>query len=225
MLWYFWYASPYFEVSGGLKIVLLLLTVNFVLGPVATFAVFDKKKSVQVLKNDILILLVLQVSALIYGISVAAVARPVALVFAKDRFSLITANQVRLTELRRLKNHQMNLPWADGPMLLSIRSSVGQEALDSVELASHGFDLPSRPSYWESYAPVARDAFQRARPLITLVDHYKLDAKLFEAKFLKEDARLQNTAFLPLETKVGDWIILLGTDGAIAGFAPFNGFF
>lgn len=225
MVWHYWYPSPYFEISGGLRIVLLLIAVNFMLGPIAMFAVFDVKKSPQVLKNDVLILLMLQSSAFIYGVSVAADARPVALVFAKDRFSLITANQVRLTELRRLKNHQMNLPWTHGPMLLSIRTSVGQEVLDSVELASNGFDLPARPSYWESYTPVASDAFQRARPLSALVDHYKLDPKLFEARFLKEDAKSQNMAFLPLETKGGDWIILLGADGAIAGFAPFNGFF
>jgi len=52
------------------------------LGPLLTLAVFDPKK--KELKRDLSIILLIQLSALFYGIYTVSVARPAYIVFAVD---------------------------------------------------------------------------------------------------------------------------------------------
>lgn len=225
MLWYFWYPDQYFEIAGADRIVFVLLLVNLVLGPVTMLVVSFAKKTVEALKKDLLVLLLLQVCAVIYGVSVAADARPVALVFAKDRFSLVAANEVRLTELRRLKGYQINLPWLGGPHLLSIRTSLSHEVLDAISLAAGGFDLPTRPSYWQDYQSIRNEMFGKGLPLSSLLERNGLSVDQFEKQFLKESSRIEDIRFFPLESKSGEWVVLIDGEGSIVGFAPFSGFF
>jgi len=60
----------------------LVLIVDVCLGPLLTLAVFDPKK--KELKRDLSIILLIQLSALFYGIYTVSVARPAYIVFAVD---------------------------------------------------------------------------------------------------------------------------------------------
>src|SRR5687767_6716802 len=76
-----WYPYPYRELSGGQALFLIVVTVDLILGPLVTLAVFNRKKPWTELRRDLAIVALLQLGALGYGFWAVAVARPVHLVF------------------------------------------------------------------------------------------------------------------------------------------------
>src|SRR4051812_10341267 len=82
-----WYPQPYFTAAGGLTLLLLLVGVDVFIGPMLTVVVFDPQK--KRLKLDLIIIVVLQLAALVYGAWVMFSARPVYVAFAGDRFELV----------------------------------------------------------------------------------------------------------------------------------------
>ena len=80
-----WYPQPYFRLAGGPGLMLTLIGVDVVMGPVLTLVVFDpRKKSIRI---DLTVIVLLQLAAFAYGLSVIAQARPAYVVFSGDRFT------------------------------------------------------------------------------------------------------------------------------------------
>jgi len=99
-----WYPFPFFSTDGGTQGMRLIFFVDLVLGPALTFIVYKAgKKS---LKFDLSSIAVLQTLALGFGVWAIYHERPVAIVFADDRFHPIPYYQVieagiGLTELKK----------------------------------------------------------------------------------------------------------------------------
>ena len=66
-----WYPYPYREISGGRELFLLVITVDVILGPLITLAVFNRKKPRSELRRDLAIVALLQLGALGYGSAAA----------------------------------------------------------------------------------------------------------------------------------------------------------
>lgn len=218
-----WYPSIYRDVAGGWNLLFLLLIVDICLGPLVTFIAFNSKKSAAVLRRDLLLIAILQTAALIYGFSVLAEARPVALVFSVDRFTLVSANNVRQEELPHAVLNFQRLSWS-GPWVLATRPSTDTEIFESVILATQGFDLAQRPKYWEPFSKQQQQAYLRGKPLLELLNQFSLSTSDFCKNYLTLPCIVDNVRFLPLETRIGSWVVLLGPAGKVLGFAPFDGF-
>ena len=218
-----WYPAAYRNVAGGWSLFSLLLGIHMCLGPLVTFLVLDARKSPAILKRDLLLVALLQAAALIYGISVAVEARPVALVFSVDRFTLVSANNVRQEELPHAASEFQRLSWS-GPRLLATRLSAGTETFDAVLLASQGYDLAQRPMYWEPLSKQQQQAYLRGRPLSELLSRFSLSAPEFCKAYLLPPCAINEVRFLPLEARAGSWVVLLDAAGKVLGFAPFDGF-
>ena len=80
----------------------MLLAIDVILGPVLGFIVFKEGK--KTLKMDLAIIIVLQLSALSYGLFSIYQGRPVWLVFQNDHFDLVRLNDVVVDK----KAHKMN---------------------------------------------------------------------------------------------------------------------
>ena len=87
-----WYPNPLHKAAGVTHIFLLLLLVDVIVGPVVTLIVFNRAKPE--LRRDLVIVLLLQLSALAYGMYTVFVPRPAYLVFAADRFDVVYANDL-----------------------------------------------------------------------------------------------------------------------------------
>jgi hypothetical protein len=59
-----WYPYPYREISGGRELFVLLVSVDVVMGPLITFAVFNRGKPVSELKRDLAIVVLMQLGSL-----------------------------------------------------------------------------------------------------------------------------------------------------------------
>src|SRR6478609_8700249 len=72
-----WYPYPYRELSGGRELFLLLVSVDVILGPLITLAIFNRAKPRKELRRDLAVVGLIQLAALGYGLWTVFVARPV----------------------------------------------------------------------------------------------------------------------------------------------------
>ena len=163
-----WYPPPYFEATGGLGLVLLMIGVDVTLGPLLTTAVFNPAKGLGKLKLDLAVIGLLQLAALAYGIHVMYSARPAYLVFAVDRFDLVMANTLPETELAKAPPPWNRLPVGRPPAVGARVPHEPKLKEESLFLALGGVDLTQQPRFFVPYAEVARDAARKGREIAEL---------------------------------------------------------
>ncbi len=220
-----WYPHEYSAMSGGRNLFVLMASVDVVMGPLLTLVVFNPAKPRTELRRDLAIIGLLQLAALGYGMHTAFVARPVGLVFEVDRFKIVSANDVLLSELPQARPEYRQLPWL-GPQLMSARESKpGDEKLRSIELSLQGYDVGQRPSYWQPYADAQARAAQRAQPVSTLIQRNPTRRADIEAALREHHAAATSARFLPIQSRMGDWVMLLNEQGQPLGILAANGFF
>jgi hypothetical protein len=195
-----------------------------VLGPLLTFAVFDKAKGWRHLRRDLACIALLQVAALSYGINTVYQARPVAMVFEVDRFRVVTAADVYRPELPIAPNGYRSLPLT-GPWLLGARAAQsGEERNDALFMGVSGVDIGQRPKFWQPYEMSRSAALIRSRPVALLAQRYPAQKTAIEAVLSDAGLALNEGRFLPLVAR-RDWVVLLSPKGDIAGYMPLDGFF
>ena len=218
-----WYPGIYRVLAGGRDLFLLLTSVDVVLGPALTFAVFNLAKGWPHLRRDLAVIGLVQLAALTYGMSVVMAARPIAMVFEVDRFRVLNRDQIRLGELPKALPAYRELPLT-GPWLLGTRkASNAAESEDALFTALDGVDLGQRPAFWQPYADSRAAALAKARPVSLLLAKYP--ARSAEIRESLQSAGLQpeSATFLPVMAR-GDWVAVLDKAGNPVAFLPLDGF-
>lgn len=108
-------SPPFFEALGGRRLIALIVGVHVVLGPLITLIVFDARKKIKLLKFDLAAIVILQLAALAYGVHIAFQARPAYLLFVKDRFEIVTANQLEPEQLAKVTRPEFKTAPFSGP--------------------------------------------------------------------------------------------------------------
>ncbi len=163
-----WYPYPYREISGGRELFFIIMAVDVVMGPLLTFAVFNRKKPLEELKRDLAIIVLLQLAALGYGLWTVFISRPVHLVFEYNRFRVVHAIEVDDTLLAKAPPSLQRLP-ITGPTTLSLRNfKDGKEQGDMTMAALGGMQLAARPELWQDYATAAPQILAEAKPVAQL---------------------------------------------------------
>jgi hypothetical protein len=163
-----WYPPPFFEATGGLGLVLLMIGVDVTLGPLLTTAVFNPAKGLGQLKLDLAVIGLLQLAALAYGIHVMYTARPAYLVFAVDRFDLVMANTIPPAELAKAPPPWHRVPVGRPPTVGARIPDDPKLKEESLFAALAGVDLPQQPRFFVPYAEVAGDAARKGREIADL---------------------------------------------------------
>ena len=89
------YPSFYFNMSGGLQGLWLMLGVDVILGPVLTFLVFNPNKEKREILTDFIIIGFIQLSALAYGMHTVYQERPkLVLMFDQGTATVLNAREV-----------------------------------------------------------------------------------------------------------------------------------
>mgnify|MGYP006177027661 CR=1 FL=1 len=96
LLWR-WYPPSLLELARADHLLLVLAAVDLTLGPLLTLVVYKAGKPS--LRFDLTVIAVLQVAALLYGLSVFWAGRPVYLVGVVDRFELVAAGDLAERDL------------------------------------------------------------------------------------------------------------------------------
>jgi len=219
-----WYPYPYREISGGRELFTLLVTVDVILGPLLTFAIFNRAKPRSELRRDLAVVALLQLAGLGYGLWTVFEARPVHLVFEIDRFRVVHAIDVPEDLLSKAPHGIDALPLA-GPTLLAVRPFVDEAEKTSATLAAlQGVSLSSRPDLWRGYDAARPDVLKVAKPLADLKRRFPGRATEIDAA-LKGVAGADAAMYVPLAGRKSFWTVLVDpTRAQPIAFMPLDSF-
>ncbi|MET0509296.1 MAG: TfpX/TfpZ family type IV pilin accessory protein, partial [Burkholderiaceae bacterium] len=217
LVFYLWYPGQYRLLAGGRDLFLLVITVDVVIGPVLTFAVFNRAKGLRHLQRDLAVIGLLQLAALAYGLHTVYVARPVAMVFEVDRFRLVPANGVLVAELPKALPEYRELPLT-GPLLLGARRpETADERNDALFQGVAGVDVGQRPTFWQPYAQAQGRALEKSRPVSQLLSQYPEQAAATRQQLRELDADEATARFLPVMARAS-WVAVLDKSGVVLGY-------
>lgn len=118
VVYWLWYPAPLATATGANKLILMLVLIDIIIGPLLGLIVYkEAKKS---LKFDLACIVVLQLSAFVYGVWHIADGRPAWVVFNADRFELVRNNEVIHDE--EVKPQYQSAAWT-GPQFVAIQAA------------------------------------------------------------------------------------------------------
>ncbi|WP_428421278.1 TfpX/TfpZ family type IV pilin accessory protein [Methylibium sp.] len=219
-----WYPTPFREISGGRELFFLVVSVDVVLGPLITFAVFDRRKPWRELRRDLAVVALLQLGGLLYGLHTVYEARPVVLALEKNRLRVVRAIDLDAADLAKAPAEWQRLPlW--GVQIVTTRAPRADEKLEAIDRALQGEDVGKRPEFWQPASEAKAALLQGAKPLSELQKHHT--ARLAELQqYVDATGRsAERLKYLPVLARRTDWVALFDADsGGLVGYAPFDGF-
>ena len=221
-----WYPYPYSEVSGGRSLFALVISVDVVLGPLITFAIFDLGKGWPVLRRDFAVVGLLQVAGLLYGLWTVQLARPVHMVFEIDRFRVVHNIDIPEDMLDKTPPGVVAIPWR-GPTLLAVRPfRDAQESMEATLAALQGVSLSSRPDLWRTYDAGRADVLAAAKPISELRSRLPAHSAEVDAAMKELHRDPAQTAYLPMVARKAEaWTVFVDTKSAdVVGYLPLDPF-
>lgn len=156
-----WYPGPLFEAAGGNELLKLLVSVDVIIGPLLTLAVYKRGKPG--MKFDLVVIGMLQLAALAYGAHVVFLARPAFIVFVKDRFEVATAVEIEPEEYAKARDPQFSRPSLGAPKLVyAVEPTDQKERNELVNQALAGRDMQHFPKLWEPYERHTKEVLAKA---------------------------------------------------------------
>lgn len=224
-----WFPPPYDLLSGGRSLFLMLVGVDVVCGPLLTLVLFNPAKRRRELFTDMSLVVLVQLSALAYGLHTAYAARPLFLVHEVDRFRVITASDYGDADVRpaiAALDAPLRPHWFKGPVTVGVREPRDGEERKTVLMESvvGGRDFSQRPDFYVPYDAAYRPrALARARPLKAFTAHYPATAGEAAEVLQRQGVALEDALFLPVMHRQ-DWVAVMDGSARILGFLPGDGF-
>lgn len=220
-----WYPYPYREISGGRELFVIVVTVDVILGPLITLAIFNRAKPWCQLRFDLAVVALLQLVALGYGLWTVFVARPVHLVFEYSRFSVVHAIEVPQELLPKAPAGLDVMP-VTGPTLLSLRPfKDNNEKIDATMAALSGLSLSARPDLWQPYTAAVAEVYQVAKPVSQLKARFPDQVGAIDAALAGTGDAASAARYVPLAGRKDFWTVLVdGRNGDILGFVALDSF-
>ena len=213
LLFDLWYPPPYFHAAGADELILLLVGVDLTLGPLLTLIVFRSGK--RGLKFDLALIGLVQGAALIYGLSVVLQSRPIFLVGALDRFSLVSASEV--TDADLALGHEARFrsrSWTGPRLVVAELPTDPTERSDLAFSSLAGRDVQNLPKYYRDYAQSGKSLLAKAKPLAALREQKPQFRQLITDWLAKSGRSDASIAWLPLQTRKEDLVMLLDANTA-----------
>jgi len=203
-----WYPPPYYRAAGADELMLLLVGVDLAVGPLLTLIVFRPGK--WGLRFDLVAIGLLQTAALIYGMGVVLVSRPVFLVAVPDRFVLVAANEISDADLAQGGEPSFRSRSWTGPRLVAAQLPTDlKERNDLVFSGFAGRDLQNLPKYYCDYGKTASQLLANAQPLESLRKKKPESGPVIAHWLGKTGREAGSVAWLPLSARKNDMVVLI----------------
>jgi hypothetical protein len=109
LVFFVWYPLPLAKAVGVTHIFLMMLTIDVIIGPLLSLLVYKEgKKS---LKFDLMVIIIIQLSALCYGIYSIEQGRPAWLVYNVDRIELVRKNEIIQGDFKNIQPQFQQSSW------------------------------------------------------------------------------------------------------------------
>lgn len=208
LIWFVWYPEPFLMAEGGLDIILLLIGVDLILGPTLTAIVYKKGK--KGLYFDLTLIVLVQLSALLYGMHTLYIERPQYVAFVVDRFTTIPAASIDTDELldKNLLTRVFNKPRL---VFIELEEDPDTRFHLLMESVYGGKGYPGRPEYYRDIGGYINAIVNNERQL-KLVDILRKSPEI-EKMVLKmaetNNKKLDQLVFYPLKGKRKQMILIL----------------
>ena len=222
LIFFYIYPYPYSEISGGLKLFWMIVGIDLILGPMLAFLVAAPTKLRSALRRDLLVITVLQLSALTYGFSVMYSARPVYLVYEIDRFKVVHAQELTPDDLSLAPSALQKLPLA-GVKIIGLRKAANSaDKLSSLDLEIAGKGLYLQTNWWQ---PLSEENFesmrQRGQSVESLRQQPSFDSASLAKSLRASGLREEDVIALPLVTPATSGSLLLSRQSLqLVGYLP-----
>ena len=203
LVFYVWHPVPLAKAIGVTHIFLMMLTIDVVLGPLLTLIIAKEgKKS---LKFDLIVICLLQISALIYGMYNITVSRPIWITFDTMRFELVQANNIPQEDMKLAMSPYNDLGWRE-PQIVAVKLARNNEEKSNrtfLELQT-GVAPSMRPTLYE---PISKQSHLIHSQSHEIKELYNFNSEN-EVKTILASYP-QATAFLPMKASAVDMTVLI----------------
>ncbi|MEZ7501537.1 TfpX/TfpZ family type IV pilin accessory protein [Psychrobacter sp. Arc29] len=203
-----WYPAPLAKATGVTHIVLIMLATDVIVGPILGLIVYKAHK--KSLKFDLMTIILLQISALSYGIYSLAEGRPVWMVFNSNRFELVRNNELLDVSVDSRVDNEYYHHSLLGPKYVAVKI-----AEDSSEREQNMFDevmgnisLAQRPERYINIAEAKKQIIKNSESISELND-YNSKSVVSNTVDHYSNAR----SYLGLKTSEVDMVVLLDASG------------
>ena len=198
-----WYPLPLAKAVGVTHIFLMLLAIDVIIGPVLGFVVYKEGK--KNLKMDLTVIILLQLSALGYGIYSIGQGRPVWLAYTVDRFELVRKNEIIDENIEKALAQYQHPSWFK-PQYVGVEFAKDAKTRndDMFAEALNGISLAQKPERYVALSKVVPQIKTHAQSLDILKNFN--DGKKLQSILAKYP---QANAFVPLKAGHVDMTVLL----------------
>lgn len=220
IIYFVWYPMPLAKATGVTNIFLLLLFIDVSIGPVITFIVYKKNK--KTLKFDLVVIVILQFCALVYGVWTVYQGKPAWLVFNADRADIVRINEIDLRKIDKAKNEYKS-PSLFFPQWVAAKQSgdINERNKITFEAVFSGVDIAQRPELYTSLDSSKKEIRSK---LLALSDLYQYNDKAEVEVILYQYPKAD--AYLPLKANAIDMVVLMNKEKAevikIVDLRPWN---
>lgn len=214
----FWYPGYLFWRDGGLEGLRLICSVDFVLGPVLALVFFHPEKSRGKLLFDIVVVAVVQFSAMAWGVYQVYGQRPVAVVYGSHRFISVAPE---IMALQSVVPADLQKYSPDRPPYVYRREprDERERAKQIVLLMRHGFHFESQAWLFQPFRPNLAQVFERQEAL----QHYIRTAMAKAwADWVADRAQQRMSAyrFAFYEGRYGNGLLIFSPEGRYLDWLP-----
>lgn len=205
-----WYPDPFHTMIGGTELFLLIVGSDLALGPLMSLVIYNSSKSRRELFVDYGVIGVIQVAALVYGVTIMADARPVYVAFHHDRYEIVLAGDLKQKELAAAREPKYReVPW-NGPRLIGV-SVPEAEREDAMFESISGNEEHVRPRFYVPMESLADRIRERAKPLPELQTRKPASTPLLETAMRDIEVPVERLAWLPVRHFRGFWTVIIDT--------------
>ncbi|HUQ11442.1 MAG TPA: TfpX/TfpZ family type IV pilin accessory protein [Steroidobacteraceae bacterium] len=217
-----WFPEPLQTMVGGSGLFLLVVGCDLALGPLMSLVIYNSRKSRRELITDYAIVGVIQIGALVYGVSVVAVARPVFVAFNSDRYEVVLAGEIAKTELAAATDAQYrSLPWT-GPRLVAVKVPPADRSNATMQ-AVLGNEEHKRPKFFVPLPEQLERIRAKSKPLEVLEKKKPAMKPLVDSAAARSGVPAERLAWLPVHHSKGFWTVLIDTaDGKPVEWIDFD---
>lgn len=203
VIFFVWYPYPLAQAVGATQLFIMLIAIDVIVGPIMTLLIY--KKDLKVFKMDLVIIVIIQMAAFLYGFYSIAQGRPAWIVFNQNKFELVRVNNQFTDNAKKIPKEFEKVSWF-GPKYVSvIPSSNSKQREDDLFMeALGGVSLAQKPERYVPLNTIAQKMQQQAQSLKQL-ELYN-DADTVKKILVKYP---QATAYLPLKSNKLDMVVLV----------------
>ena len=209
LVFFVWHPAPLSKAVGVTHIFLILLTIDVVIGPILGVLVYKTGK--KTLKFDLTVIILSQISALLYGIYSIEQGRPAWLVYNVDRFELVRKNDIIQDNLKQAPLAFQHVSWFK-PQYAAVKfaKDVNQRNEDMFAEVLGGISIAQRPERYIELNKAKKQMQQRSQKLELLQQYNnKINVEKILAKYPEA------TAFLPMKANAVDMTVLINKQGEV----------